>query len=211
MKTQKVECKRDAENLYTKLIKLEDATLTFVREEVPGRFKKTRNSKTLALMYLNVIFCYNLCFCLLKNPEKIHLTGWLGSKRFVWRYYLNLFWCFQTYYYTEIFRWSMSLAFSERSRQIYDKISKSTLWWLCDPVMQKDWPHVNRLRKRFKFLSEFMNNSEFDHDTIKFIISHYIDGIDHKLVNDCYQFKEYIQLRIEHKRKKFFRLFVSNA
>ncbi|XP_036359388.1 uncharacterized protein LOC118763733 [Octopus sinensis] len=48
--------------------------------------------------------------------------------------------------------------------------------------------------KRFKFLSE-LNKSEFDEDSIKLIISHYKDDIDHKLINECYQFKGHLHLR----------------
>ena len=40
-----------------------------------------------------------------------------------------------------------------------------------------------------------MNNSEIDEDSNKLIISYYKDDIDHKLVNKCYQFKEYLHLR----------------
>ncbi|XP_014782840.1 uncharacterized protein LOC106878209 [Octopus bimaculoides] len=49
--------------------------------------------------------------------------------------------------------------------------------------------------KRFKFLSKLMNNSEFDENSIKLIISHYKDDIDRKLINECYQFKGYLHLR----------------
>ncbi|GCB83904.1 hypothetical protein scyTo_0024748 [Scyliorhinus torazame] len=52
-----------------------------------------------------------------------------------------------------------------------------------------------QIAKRFKFLSELVNNSEIDEDSIKLIISYYKDDIDHKLVNECYQFKEYLHLR----------------
>ena len=47
----------------------------------------------------------------------------------------------------------------------------------------------------FKFLSEMVNNSEIDEDSIKLIILCYKDDIDHKLVNECYEFKEYLHLR----------------
>ena len=49
--------------------------------------------------------------------------------------------------------------------------------------------------KRFKFLSELVSNCEIDEDSIKLIMSYCKDDIDHKLVNECYQFKEYLHLR----------------
>uniref|UniRef100_A0A0L8H5P4 Uncharacterized protein n=1 Tax=Octopus bimaculoides TaxID=37653 RepID=A0A0L8H5P4_OCTBM len=74
-----------------------------------------------------------------------------------------------------------------------------------------------QIAKRFKFLLELMNNSEFDEDSIKLIISHYKDDIDHKLINECYQFKELGNPRTQKKTpnqkcnsQKFFSLFTSN-
>ncbi|XP_072346501.1 uncharacterized protein [Scyliorhinus torazame] len=73
---EKPECKRDAKNLYHKLVKLEYAIFTFVWEEVLDiSTKQVRNAKPLVLMYLKVIFCYHLCFHLLKSSEKIQPIG----------------------------------------------------------------------------------------------------------------------------------------
>ena len=55
---------------------------------------------------------------------------------------------------------------------------------------------MSRLEKG-SFLSQLTDDSKIDEDSIKLAISYYKDDIDHKLVNECYQFKEYIH----HKNK----------
>ena len=48
-----------------------------------------------------------------------------------------------------------------------------------------------QIGKRFKFLSQLTDDSKIDEDSIKLAISYSKDDIDHKLENECYQFKEY--------------------
>uniref|UniRef100_A0A0L8I204 HAT C-terminal dimerisation domain-containing protein n=1 Tax=Octopus bimaculoides TaxID=37653 RepID=A0A0L8I204_OCTBM len=61
--------------------------------------------------------------------------------------------------------------------------------------LSKRMEPYEQIAKRYKFLSELINNSEFDENSIKLIISHYKGDIDHKSINECYQFKEYLHFR----------------
>ncbi|CAI9717723.1 Hypothetical predicted protein [Octopus vulgaris] len=77
--------------------------------------------------------------------------------------------------------------------QVYDCLIIHLSKWM-DPYEQT--------AKKFKFLSELMNNSKFVENSIKLIISHYKDNIDHKLINECYQFKANLHLRKSQNRRK---------
>ncbi|CAI9727002.1 Hypothetical predicted protein [Octopus vulgaris] len=50
--------------------------------------------------------------------------------------------------------------------------------------LSKRMDPYEQIAKRFKFLSELMNNSELDEDSIELIISDYKDDIHHKLINE---------------------------
>ena len=79
-----------------------------------------------------------------------------------------------------------SSFFSKELNQLYD----------CLVIqLYKSFDPYDPIAKRFKFLSELVNNSEIDKDSIKLIILYYKDDIDHKSVNEWYQFKEYLHLR----------------
>ena len=73
---------------------------------------------------------------------------------------------------------SASLRGADKFRmEVLNQIYDCLVIQLCkgiDPYEQ--------IAKRFKFLSELMNNSEIDEDSIKLIISYYNDEIDHKLI-----------------------------
>ena len=77
--------------------------------------------------------------------------------------------------------------------QLYDCLVIK-LYKMIDPYSQ--------IVKRFKFLSELVNNSEIDEGSIKLIISYYKDDIDHKLVIECYQLKDSLHLRNLRTQKK---------
>ena len=63
----------------------------------------------------------------------------------------------------------------------------------CIIVQLRDRIDPNeQIAKRLKFLSQLTDNAKIDKDSIKLSISYYKVDVDHKLVNECYQFKEYI-------------------
>ncbi|CAI9725918.1 Hypothetical predicted protein [Octopus vulgaris] len=67
------ECKRDAKNLYLKLVILENDVLTVVWEEVMERFDKT--SKKLQTSGSDIFEGLKVQIYLLRNYEKIQPTG----------------------------------------------------------------------------------------------------------------------------------------
>ncbi|GCB81770.1 hypothetical protein scyTo_0021884, partial [Scyliorhinus torazame] len=170
---EKLECKQDAKNLYHKLVKLEYAILTVVWEEVLERFNKTKlreNSADRIAHYESE--AKGLC-------EDITSSYSDASKRIV----------------TRTFSDGTSGVASLRGA---DKFRIEVLYQLYDSLiiqLSKRIDPYEQIAKRFKFLSELVNNSEIDEDSIKLIISYYKDDIDHKLVNKCYQFKEYLHRR----------------
>ncbi|GCB70313.1 hypothetical protein scyTo_0005647 [Scyliorhinus torazame] len=168
---EKPKCKRDAKNLYHKLVKLEYAILTIVWEEVLERFNKTKlreNSADRIAYYESEAKA--LC-------EDITSSYSDASKRIV----------------TKKFSDGTSGIASLRGA---DKFRIEVLHQLYDCLviqLRKRIDPYEQIAKRFKFLSELVNNSEIDEDNIKLIISYSKDDIDHKLVNECYQFKEYLE------------------
>ncbi|XP_072351187.1 zinc finger MYM-type protein 1-like [Scyliorhinus torazame] len=196
---EKPECKRDAKNLYHKLVKLEDAILTVVWEDVLERFNKT--SRKLQTSGFDVFEGYLLLSSLLSFVKELRENS---ADRIA-------------HYESEAkgLREDITSSYSDASKRIVtrkfsdgtsgiaslrgvDKFRIEVLYQLYDCLiiqLRKRIDPYEQIAKRFKFLSELVNNSEIDEDSTKLIISYYKDDIDHKLVNECYQFKEYLHLR----------------
>ncbi|XP_072331181.1 zinc finger MYM-type protein 1-like isoform X2 [Scyliorhinus torazame] len=177
---EKPECKQDVKNLYHKLVKLEYGILTVVWEEVLECFNKTKlreNSADRIAHYESE--AKGLC-------EDITSSYSDASKRIVTRKFSD----------------GTSGIASLRGA---DKFRIEVLYQLYDCLiiqLRKRIDPYEQIAKRFKFLSELVNNSEIDEDSIKLIISYYKDDIDHKLVNECYLFKEYLHLRKSQKTEE---------
>uniref|UniRef100_A0A0L8GGT7 Uncharacterized protein n=1 Tax=Octopus bimaculoides TaxID=37653 RepID=A0A0L8GGT7_OCTBM len=196
---EKPECKRDANNLYHKLVKLEYAILTVVWEEVRECFNKTSKKfqtpgSDVFEGYLLLASLFSFVKELQENPaNKIahYATVTKGLSEYIISNYSDISNCIVTKKFADGTSDRASLEEAEKFRievlnQVYDcliiQLSKR-----MDPNEQ--------IAKRFKFLSGLMNNLEFVENSIKLIILHYKDDIDHKLINECYQFKEYLHLR----------------
>ncbi|GCB73437.1 hypothetical protein scyTo_0002542 [Scyliorhinus torazame] len=196
---EKPECKRDAKNLYHKLVKLEYAILTVVWEEVLERFNKT--SKKLQTPGFDVFEGYLLLSSLLLFVKELreNSTDMIAhyeseakglceditsscsdaSKRIVTR---------------TLSDGTSGIASLRGAAKFRIEVLYQLYDYLIIQLRKRIGPYA-QIAKRFKFLSELVNNSEIDEDSIKLIISYYKDDIDHKLVNECYQFKEYLHLR----------------
>ncbi|XP_072351161.1 uncharacterized protein [Scyliorhinus torazame] len=159
--------------------------------------KQVRNSKPLVLMYLKVTFCYHLYFRLLKNSENSadRIAHYESEAKGL---------CEDiTSSYSDASKRIVTRKFSDGTSGIAslrgaDKFRTEVLYKLYDCLIIQLHKRIDpdeQIAKRFKFLSELVNNSEIDEDSIKLIISYCKDDIDHKLVNECYQFKEYLRLR----------------
>ncbi|XP_072368175.1 zinc finger MYM-type protein 1-like [Scyliorhinus torazame] len=196
---KKPECKRDAKNLYHKLIKLEYAILTVVWEEVLGRFNKT--NKKLQTPGFDVFERYLLLSSLflfikeLRENSADRIAHYESEAKGL---------CEDiTSSYSDASKRIVTRKFSDGTSGIAslkgaDKFRIEVLYQLYDCLiiqLRKRIDPYEQIAKRFKFLSELVNNSEIDEDSIKLIISYYKDDIDHKLVNECYQFKDYLHLR----------------
>ncbi|GCB66187.1 hypothetical protein scyTo_0000558 [Scyliorhinus torazame] len=221
---EKPECKRDAKNLYHKLVKLEYAILTVVWEEVLERFNKT--SKKLQTPGLDVFEGYLLLSSLLLFVKELRENS---ADRFAHYESEAKGWCEDiTSSYSDASKRIVTRKFSDGTSGIAslrgaDKFRIEVLYQLYDCLiiqLRKRIDPDEQIAKRFKLLSELVNNSEIDEDSIKLKISYYKDDIDHKLVNECYPFKEYLHLRKSQNTEenmlskcnaqKFFSLFVSN-
>ena len=140
------------------------------------------------MMHLTVIFCYHLHFHLLKNSKKFsqqdcHCESEAkGSCEDITSSYSNASKCIVTKKFSDGTDGSASLRGADKFRiEVLNQLYACLVIQLCkriDPYKQ--------IVRRFKFLSEFVNNSEIDEDSPKLIISYYKDDIDHKLVNEYY-------------------------
>ncbi|GCB68678.1 hypothetical protein scyTo_0005349 [Scyliorhinus torazame] len=195
---EKPECKRDAKNLYYKLVKLEYAILTVVWEEVLEGFNKT--SKKLKTPGFDVFDGYLLLSSLLSFVKELRENS---ADRIAHYESEAKGLCEDiTSSYSDASKRIVTRTFSDGTSGIAslrgaDKFRIEVLYQLYDCLiiqLRKRIDPYEQIAKRFKFLSELVNNSEIDEDSIKLIISYYKDDIDHKLVNGCYQFKEYLHL-----------------
>ncbi|GCB64776.1 hypothetical protein scyTo_0011798 [Scyliorhinus torazame] len=203
---EKPECKRDAKNLYHKLVKLEYAILTLVWVEVLERFNKT--SKKLQTPGFDVFEGYLLLSSLLSFVKELRENS---ADRIAHHKSEAKGLCEDiTSSYSDASKRIVTWTFSDGTSGIAslrgaDKFRIEVLYQLYDCLiiqLRKRIDPYEQIAKRFKFLSELVNNSEIDEDSIKLIISYYKDDIDHKLVNECYQFKEYLHLRKSQNREE---------
>uniref|UniRef100_A0A0L8H7H0 Uncharacterized protein n=1 Tax=Octopus bimaculoides TaxID=37653 RepID=A0A0L8H7H0_OCTBM len=183
------ECKRDVKNLYHKLVKLEYAVLTVVWGEVMEHFNKI--SKKLQTPARDVFEGYLLLTSLLSSVKKLQensvnrIAHYESVAKGLCEYI--------TSNYSDTYKYIVTKKFADGTR---DRASlKEAEKFRIESIRQEDGPIWIQIVKKFKLLSELMTNSEFDEDSIELIILHYKDNIDHKLVNDCYQFNEYLHLR----------------
>ncbi|GCB66549.1 hypothetical protein scyTo_0010116 [Scyliorhinus torazame] len=189
---EKLECKRDAKNLYHKLVKLEYAILTVVWEEVLERFNKT--SKELQTPGFDVFEGYLLLSSLLLFVKELRENS---ADRIAHYESEAKGLCEDiTSSYSDASKCIVARTFSDGTSGIAslrgaDKFRIDVLCQLYDCLiiqLRKKIDPYEQIAKRFKFLAELVNNSEIDEDSIKLIILYYKDDIEHKLVNECYQF-----------------------
>ncbi|XP_036363667.1 uncharacterized protein LOC115217918 [Octopus sinensis] len=195
---EKPECERDAKNLYHKLVKLEYAVLTVVWEEVMKCFDKT--SKKLQTPGFYVFEICLLLASLLSFAKELRENSAdrnahyesvaKGSCEYITSNYSDVSKCIIIKKFVDGISDRASLKGAEKYRiKVLNQVNDCLIIQfskMMDPYKQ--------IAKRFKFLSASMDNSEFDENSIKLIISHYKDDIDHKLINECY-FNEYLHLR----------------
>ncbi|GCB69255.1 hypothetical protein scyTo_0010528 [Scyliorhinus torazame] len=196
---EKPECKRDAKNLYHKLVKLEYAILTVIWEEVLEHSNKT--SKKLQTPGFDVFEDYLLLSSFLSFVKELREN----SANRIAHYESEAKGLCEdiTSSYSDASKHIVTRKFSDGTSGIPSlrgthKFRIEVLYQLYDCLiiqLRKRIGSYEQIAKRFKFLSELVNNYQIDEDSIKLIISYYKDDIDHKLVNECYQFKEYVHLR----------------
>ena len=150
-------------------------------------------------MYLKVIFCYHLYFHLLKSSENIQPTALhtINQKQKICvRISPQVILMLPNALLQRNFQMEEVIVLTLRGA---DKFRIEVLHQLYDCLVIQLCKRIDpyeQIAKRFKFLSELVSNSEIDEDSIKLIIkSYYKDNTDHKLGNECYQFKEYLHLR----------------
>ncbi|XP_072354889.1 uncharacterized protein [Scyliorhinus torazame] len=217
---EKPECKE----FIPQVVKLEYAILTVVWEEVLERFNKT--SKKLQTPGFDVFEVYLLLSSLLSFVKELRENS---TDRIAYYESEAKGLCEEiTSRYSDASKRIVTRTFSDGTSGIAslrgaDKFRIEVLYQLYDCLiiqLRKRIDPYEQIAKRFKFLSELMNNSEIDEDGIK-LISYYKDDIDHKLVNECYSSKNICTLgnpRTQKKTRhlkcnaqKFLSLFVSNT
>lgn len=68
-----------------------------------------------------------------------------------------------------------------------DKFRIDVLYQLYDCQLRKRIDPYEQIAKRFKFLSDMVNNSEIDEDSIKLMILYYKYDTEHKLVKNIWK------------------------
>ncbi|XP_072366900.1 zinc finger MYM-type protein 1-like [Scyliorhinus torazame] len=196
---EKPEYKRIAKNLNHKLVKLEYAILTVVWEEVLERFNKI--SKKLQTPGCDVSEGYLLLSSLLSFVKELRENS---ADRIAHCESEAKGLCEDiTSSYSDASKRIVTRKLSDGTSGIAslkgaDKFRIEVLYQLYDCLiiqLRKRIDPYEQIAKRFKFLSDLVNNSEIDEDSIKLIISYYKNDIDRQIVNECYQFKEYMDLR----------------
>ncbi|GCB85875.1 hypothetical protein scyTo_0026521, partial [Scyliorhinus torazame] len=172
---EKPECKRDAKNLYHKLVKLEYAILTVAWEEVLERFNKT--SKKLQTPVFDVFEGYLLLSSLLLFVKELRENS---ADRIAHYDSEAKGLCEDiTSSYSDASKRTVTRKFSDGTSGIAslrgaDKFWIEVLYQLhdCLIIQFRKWiDPYEQIAKRFKFLSVLVNNSEIDEDSIKLIIS----------------------------------------
>uniref|UniRef100_A0A0L8GZ60 Uncharacterized protein n=1 Tax=Octopus bimaculoides TaxID=37653 RepID=A0A0L8GZ60_OCTBM len=196
---EKPECKRDAKNLYHKLVKLEYAVLTVVWEEVMEHFNRT--SKKLQTLGSDVFEGYLPLASLLSFVKELQensvdkIAHYESVAKGLCEYI--------TSNYSDVSKLIVIKKFADGTsdraslrgaEQFRIEVLNEVYDCLIIQLSKRMGPY-EQIAKRFEFLLELLTNSEFDKNSIKLIILHYKDDIDHKLINECHQFKEYLHLR----------------
>uniref|UniRef100_A0A0L8HAX1 Uncharacterized protein n=1 Tax=Octopus bimaculoides TaxID=37653 RepID=A0A0L8HAX1_OCTBM len=171
---EKPECKRDAKNLYHELVKLEYAVLTVVWEEVMERFNKT--SKKLQTLGSDVFEDYFLLASLLSFTKELRENS--VDRNAHYESVAKGLCEYITSSYSDVFKRTVTKKFADgtsdrASLKGAEKYSIEVLNQVYDCLiiqLSKRIEPYEQIAKRFKFLSELMNNSEFDENSIKLVI-----------------------------------------
>ena len=195
---EKLDCKREASILFKKLIKLENAILTIIWEEVLERFNKV--SLILQTPELDVSEGYELIFSLelfvkemRKNSEEKMNEFKKKAKNLSEEITGN---------YNDLNKRRKTHIFNGKDKfrvEVYNVLFDS----LANELSKRGKVYKER-NKKYKFLLNIgkKDHSHVDMESINYVISFYNNDIDAGLINECTQFREYLQITNKEKQTK---------
>ena len=195
---EKLDCKREANILSKKLVKLENAILTIIWEEVLERFNKV--SQILQTPGLDVSEGYELIFSLELFVKEMRKNSEEKMNEFEKK----------TKNLSEEITGNYNDLNKRRKIHIFngkDKFRVEVYNVLFDSLaneLSKRGRVYKEINKKYKFLLNIgkRDHSHIDMESINYVISFYNNDIDAGLIKECTQFMEYLQITNKEKQTK---------
>ncbi|XP_065664452.1 uncharacterized protein LOC136086109 [Hydra vulgaris] len=193
---EKLDCKREANILFKKLIKLENAILTIIWEEVLERFDKV--SRILQTPGLDVSEGYKLIFLLELFVKELRKNSQEKMNEFE-KKAKNL---------SEEITGNYNDLNKRRKTHIFngkDKFRVEVYNVLFDSLaneLSKRGRVYKETNKKFLLNIGKKDHSHIDMESINYVISFYNNGVDAGIINECTQFREYLQITNKEKQTK---------